>query len=124
MIIGIGTDLLEIPRMARALAKPRFAQRMFSQEELALWERRGRSAAVLAGNFAAKEAVVKALGTGFAGIRPSEVEILRDAAGAPYAVLNGHARAVAEERGIARFHVSISNTETLCVAYVIAENDV
>ena len=121
MIIGIGTDMTEIPRIARAVGNMRLAGKLFTSAELALAEARGGSAAVLAGCFAVKEAVVKAMGTGFAGFWPNEIEVLRDAKGAPVITLFGKAKAFADARGMRHFHVSISNTAAYAIAFVVAE---
>lgn len=68
-----------------------------------------------------KEAVVKAFGTGFGRISPIDIEVLRDEVGKPYICLYGEAKKAADERAIKAWHVSISNTDTLAMAYVIAE---
>jgi len=121
VIAGVGTDMTEISRIARAVGNPRLMDRLFTQKEQALWRARGENAAVLAGCFAAKEAVVKALGTGFTGFWPNEIEILRGDKGEPFAVLHGKANEIAGERGIERLHVSITNTEAYAFAFAVAE---
>lgn len=117
MIIGIGLDAIEISRVVKAMEREHFVHRIFTEREAAQLDpgnRRGAS------DFAGKEAVVKALGTGFAGIWPREVEILRNDKGAPYVQLYGSAKAKAEELGIRDWKISITNTEELAMAYVIA----
>jgi len=121
MIIGVGTDMTELARMARAMENQRLADRLFTPAELALGQARGQAASVLAGCFAAKEALVKAMGTGFAGFWPKEVEVLRGAAGEPVVTLYGKAKALAAQRGIQRIHVSISNTAVYAIAFAVAE---
>ena len=74
-------------------------------------------------DFAGKEAVVKAFGTGFAGIDACEVEILRRESGAPYVTLYGAARKKAEEMGITDWKISITNTKEVATAFVIAVAD-
>lgn len=89
MILGIGVDSIEISRVVKAMEKEHFVHRIFTEKERAEMEhtkRRGAS------DFAGKEAVVKAFGTGFAGIDACEVEILRRESGAPYVTLYGAAR--------------------------------
>jgi holo-[acyl-carrier protein] synthase len=126
MIIGIGLDLMEVGRIARALAHPtrgaRFRARVFTAGEIEYCERRQRSAAQsYAARFAAKEAVMKALGRGFGGgIGWREIEVVRGR-GAPRVVLTGLAARVAAERGIRRLHVSLTHTAESAMAYVIAE---
>jgi len=113
--------MTEVCRIARLTGNTRLMTRLFTQAEMALWRARGENAEVLAGCFAAKEAVVKALGTGFAGFWPHEVEILRGEKKEPYAMLYGKARAIAEEKGITRLHISITNTEAFAFAFAVAE---
>lgn len=79
------------------------------------------SASRAAGNFAVKEAVVKAFGTGFGRIQPVQVEVLRDQAGKPYVNLYGAARQQADELGIINIQVSISNEKDYAVAFAVAE---
>ena len=88
MIIGIGTDLIEIERIKKACVKEAFLLRSFTLEERACIDGRPERAA---GNFAVKEAVSKAMGTGFRGIGLNEIEVLRDAFGKPYINLYGRA---------------------------------
>jgi len=118
MIIGIGTDLIEIERIKKACVKEAFLLRSFTLEERACIDGRPERAA---GNFAVKEAVSKVMGTGFRGIGLNEIEVLRDAFGKPYINLYGRAEKRAQAMGICRWHVSISNTKTLATAYVIGE---
>ncbi len=118
MIIGIGIDLIEIERIKKACAKEAFLLRSFTSAEI---ECIGGRAERAAGNFAVKEAVSKAMGTGFRGMSLNEIEVLRDDLGKPFVRLYGRAGAKAEALGIARWHVSISNTKTLAMAYVIGE---
>ena len=118
MIIGIGIDLIEIERIKKACAKEAFLLRSFTSAEI---ECIGGRAERAAGNFAVKEAVSKAKGTGFRGMSLKEIEVLRDDLGKPFVRLYGRAGAKAAALGIARWHVSISNTKTLAEAYVIGE---
>ena len=112
MILGIGVDSIEISRVVKAMEKEHFVHRIFTEKERAEMEhtkRRGAS------DFAGKEAVVKAFGTGFAGIDACEVEILRRESGA--------ARKKAEEMGITDWKISITNTKEVATAFVIAVAD-
>ena len=118
MIIGIGIDLIEIERIKKACAKEAFLLRSFTSAEI---ECIGGRAERAAGNFAVKEAVSKAMGTGFRGMSLNEIEVLRDDLGKPFVRLYGRAGVKAAALGIARWHVSISNTKTLAEAYVIGE---
>lgn len=119
-IIGIGTDLIEIQRVKKACARDSFIERVYTRQECRLAE---GNASKLAGNFAVKEAVAKALGTGFRDFMPIDIEVLRDSLGKPYAVLHGRAKARFEQAGGQRLHVSISNTANYAVAFVTIEGD-
>ena len=88
MITGIGTDLVEIARVQKAIGRSAFLEKVYTEQERELIAVRAVRAAT---NFAAKEAVAKALGCGFAGIAPAEIEVLRHASGMPYVVLHGRA---------------------------------
>ncbi len=118
MIFGIGTDLIEIERIKKACEKQAFLSRTYTEEEC---RQAGDNITRLAGNFAVKEAVSKAFGTGFRSFWPGNIEVLRDELGKPYVNLYGGAKTVAEELGIERIHVTISNTKEFAMAYVIAE---
>jgi holo-[acyl-carrier protein] synthase len=127
MIIGIGVDLTEVPRIADALANPRtgarFEARVFTPGEIAYCRRRRAAAESFAARFAAKEAAMKALGRGFlgGGVGWQQIEVVRGR-GRPTLVLSGRARQEAEKLGIARLHLSLTHTEKFAVAYVIAES--
>ena len=120
MIKGIGTDLIEIKRIKKACGKQSFLVRCFTDKELDLI---GTDYDKAAGNFAVKEAVTKVLGTGFAGIRPIEIEVLRDEKGKPFVILSGGAEKIAGELGIKRIHVSITDTEEYAAAFAIGESE-
>ena len=93
MIFGIGTDLCAADRMAAKLQKPAFVQRVFSPAEQALLNERGGThrAETAAANFAAKEAFLKAAGTGLGGFALTDLTVLRKESGAPYFALTGSA---------------------------------
>ena len=78
----------------------------------------------VAGNFAVKESVAKMLGTGFVGISPKDIEVLRDDKGKPYVNMYNNAKKMAEEKGIDVIHVSISDNKECAIAYVIGESSV
>ncbi len=122
---GIGVDMLEIERMERVLARrPNFARRVFTEEERAYCDARSRPAEHYAARFAAREAVVKALGTGFSqGVGFRDVSVARDESGRPRAVLTGRAAEVAREQGIREIALSISHTHDVAVANAIAVTD-
>jgi len=123
MIVGIGIDLVEIERVQRLLSEPgeRARERVFTPRELALAEG-GRQGETLAARFAAKEAAMKALGTGWSGgIGFRDIEIGRDPAGAPTLAFTGAAAQRARELGVARCHVSLTHTRAHAQAIVILE---
>ena len=91
MIIGIGTDIIEIERIEIAVKRTKgFINKLFTENEINIFESRGFKSEVIAGNFAAKEAVSKALGTGFRGFGVKDIEILRDELGKPVVNLNSN----------------------------------
>lgn len=120
--VGLGVDIVEIERMRAILRRsPAFARRAFSEGERAYCDAKANPEAHYATRFAAKEAVLKALGTGFAdGIGPRDVEVRRTKKGRPYVVLSGRARAVALEQGVREVPVSLSFTHSEAVACAMA----
>lgn len=118
MIIGIGTDMIEIDRVVKACQKEAFLMRYFTSNERQLIQSDKKKAA---DNFAVKEAVVKVFGTGFGKIEPIEVECLRDALGKPYVRLYGKAKAIGECMGLCKMHVSITNTKKYASAFAVGE---
>ncbi|MRR13658.1 holo-ACP synthase [bacterium] len=120
-ITGLGVDIVEIDRMREALARrPRMKERLFSEAERAYCEKRNKPEIHYAMRFAAKEAVLKALGTGFSGMRFSDVEVLRDERGRPVPKLSGRAAEVAEASGVVEMHLSLSFTHATAVASAVA----
>ncbi|MBP3618681.1 MAG: NAD(P)H-hydrate dehydratase [Lachnospiraceae bacterium] len=120
MITGIGTDLVEIARVQKAIGRSSFLEKVYTEKERELIGARANRAAT---NFAAKEAVAKALGCGFTGIAPVEIEVLRQPSGMPYVVLHGRAKAKAEALGITKIQVSLTDTAEYAQAYVICEGE-
>ena len=110
---GIGIDIVEVSRFEKHADNPesRFCERVFTPYELEYLKT--KKAASMAGLFAAKEAVAKALGTGFRGFFPNDIEIKHNESGAPYVVLHGKAK---EQAGDAKILISISHTKTLATA--------
>lgn len=121
MISGLGVDIVEIDRMSAALERrPRMRERIFSADERAYCEKRNRPDIHYALRFAAKEAVLKALGTGFSGMKFTDVEVARDAGGRPFPRLSGRAKEVADEQGVVELHLSLSYTHSTAVASAVA----
>lgn len=122
MILGTGIDIIEIDRIAKAVQKnPSFVERYFSPLERQYFQSRKMRYEVIAGNFAAKEAFSKALGTGIRNFALHEVEVLRDPLGKPYINLYGAALTIYTELKIDGLHVSISHCKDYAIASVIAE---
>lgn len=123
MIIGIGTDLLEIARMEAALARtPRLSERILTPWEREAYARSRDQARFLAKRFAAKEAAAKALGTGIGrGVSWQHLEVGHDANGRPLLRAFGGALAAAQRQGITRWHLSYSDERGYVSAFVIAE---
>ena len=121
MITGLGVDIIEIERMRLALVRhPRLRERVFSEAERAYCEARSRPEVHYALRFAAKEAVLKALGTGFSGVRFRDVEVTRDERGRPAPVLHGRASELADSIGVTDMHLSLSFTPSTAVASAVA----
>ncbi|MGB9886136.1 MAG: holo-ACP synthase [Moorellales bacterium] len=120
---GIGIDLVEIARLERAWCRygSRFLGRVYTAAEQSYCLSKGRPAASLAARFAAKEAVMKALGLGLGGVRWRDIEILPDAAGRPTLRLLGAAQGRAAELGICSWHLSLAHGRDYAVAVVLAE---
>ena len=119
MIVGVGTDMIEIMRVQKACKKQAFLSRIYTEEEC---RQIGGNVSSLAGNFAVKEAVAKVFGTGFDGFWPKEIEVLRDDLGKPYVKLWGKAKELADRLGIGAVHVSITNTKEYASAIAVAES--
>ena len=120
--VGLGVDIVEIERMRRILARtPSFARKVFSEAERAYCDAKANPEVHYATRFAAKEAVVKALGTGFSeGIGVRDIEVRRTTKGRPYVVLTGRAREVARDQGVREMSLSLSFTHTEAVACAMA----
>lgn len=118
MIIGIGNDLVEIERVKRACEKEAFLTRCFTEKEIELF---GKKPSSLAGNFAVKESVAKAFGTGFRKFEAGQIEVLRDELGKPYVNLYGDAKDMYDTLKGKSIHVTITNTKELASAVVILE---
>ena len=122
MVLGIGCDIVEIDRIEKSMANKSFLAKYFTEKEAALIKSRGTGRALAAAsNFCAKEAVVKALGTGFGDVSPCEIEVLRKESGAPYIALYGNALLEFEKLGASRLSVSLSHSKGLALAFVIVE---
>lgn len=120
-MIGIGNDVVDIDRFRLALERtPTIKQRIFTVAEQNYADERRDPTERYAARFAAKEAVMKALGVGLGDIAMRDIEIVRADSGAPSIQLHGTAAALAEERGVVRWLVTLSHSETIAQAIVIA----
>ena len=124
MIFGIGTDILQISRIRASLERtPRLPERILTPAELEKFRASKHPDIFLAKRFAAKEAAVKALGTGIGrGISWQHFEISHDELGRPVMNLSGNAKDRADQHGLGRFHLSYSDEQEYVVAFVIAEH--
>ncbi|MBI5625198.1 MAG: holo-ACP synthase [Elusimicrobia bacterium] len=123
MILGIGTDIIEVARVAREIRRSNgFKERYFSPREIAYCDTRASAGQNYAARFAAKEAFFKALGTGYrGGMGFDEVEVLNDRLGKPEIVLRGRAKAFCRRRRVRRIHVSLSHINDYSSAVVVME---
>lgn len=123
-MVGVGTDLIEIERIERALARhgEYLVHRLLSPRE-----REGFGGDIparrLAGRFAAKEAVLKALGTGLRDCRWHDVEVINDPLGRPEVILSGALKGLAREQSVGRILLSITHSRSHALAFAVAERD-
>jgi holo-[acyl-carrier protein] synthase len=125
MIVGLGVDIAEVARLKTAIERrgQSFLRRIFTPAEIAYCERFKNKFERYAGRFAAKEAAMKALGTGWrGGVRWVDLEVVREASGRPTMAISGQARKIAERLGVNRIVLSITHTETQALAQVIFES--
>ena len=121
-MLTTGVDIIEIPRIKQTFDRygERFLKRVFTPDEIAYC--RGR-APNLAGRFAAKEATMKALGTGVRGVSWKDIEVIRAESGAPSVKLHGRAKARAERLQVVEISLSISHSREVAVAFVVAQRE-
>jgi len=125
MIVGLGTDLAEIPRIAQSIERfgDRFLSRIYTAGEIAYCSRKRNAAESFAARFAAKEAAAKALGTGISyGVSWQEIEVRRERSGRPALHFTGRAAQIAAALGATRATLSLTHTTQLAMAVVILES--
>jgi holo-[acyl-carrier-protein] synthase len=125
MILGLGTDLIEIERVQQSLTRfgQRFMDKVFTEGEIAYCQQKKHSAESFAARFAAKEAAAKALGTGIArGISWREIEVRRNPGERPTLHLTGRAAERADSMGVRHLQLSLTHSRDVAMAVVIAEN--
>ena len=119
-IVGLGVDICEIARMERALERhPSMRRRVFTPEEIAYCDSKARPAESYAGRFAAREAVIKALG-GYRGKRWQDISVFRSPSGAPSIRLEGNAKLRADALGISGVLITFTHERTSAVAFALA----
>lgn len=122
MIIGIGTDIIEIKRIECALERnSSFINKLFTENEIDYLKSRKMRPESVAGRFAAKEAVSTALGTGIRGFEFKDIEIDKNTLGKPIVSLRGEAKKLGEKLGNYKIHLSISHSKENAIAYAVLE---
>lgn len=125
MIVGTGVDIAEVPRIAAAIERfgERFVRRVFTDNEIRYCESKANKVERYAARFAAKEAALKAIGTGWRrGVAWRDVEVTREPGGRPTIAFHGVAGEFAAKLGVRRAHVSLSHTVEHAIAQVILED--
>lgn len=125
MILGTGIDICEVPRIAASIARfgDRFLERVFTTEEIRYCKSKKNSVERFAARFAAKEAAMKALGTGAArGVTWTSIEVAHAPGGRPVLRLYGKTEQIAEQLGVRRIALSVTHSEDSAIAMVIFEN--
>lgn len=121
-MIGIGVDAVEIERFRTSLVRtPSMRERLFTADELAYVASKSDPVPSLAARFAAREAVMKSLGVGLGAFGFHDVSVFREQSGMPVLLVSGAAAALAETRGVRRWHLSLTHSDLIAIAYVIAE---
>jgi holo-[acyl-carrier protein] synthase len=126
MIVGTGIDIAEVDRIAASIARfgRRFVERIFTPDEIRYCESKANKAERYAGRFAAKEAGMKAIGTGWnRGVRWQDIEVQRAAGSRPTVVFHGKAGEFFQKLGAVRAHLSITHTKDSAMAQVILESE-
>ena len=121
MIIGIGIDIIEINRIEQVMLRTSsFVEKSFTSNEIEYFKLKGLKGNVIAGNFAAKEAISKAIGTGFRGFGLKDIEVLRDELGKPVVNLSYKIYKLLDIKEF-NIHVSISHSKENAIAYAVME---
>ncbi|MBT6355488.1 MAG: holo-ACP synthase [Nitrosomonadales bacterium] len=126
MIYGIGTDVVEVARIAKALKKfgDAFAKKILSQEEFVIFKKNNLKENFLAKRFAAKEAFAKAMGTGFrGGVNIKSIIVTNNELGRPDIKLENNMSLMLQEKKIKSCHLSISDEKNIAVAFVVLEKE-
>lgn len=122
MIIGVGIDIVEIQRIKAAISREAFIKRVFTTAEAGYCRERGvQQAASFAARFAAKEAVAKALGSGFAGGNIRDIEVVMGTGGKPEIMLHGSFHTLAANLGVTAIHISLTHAQEYAAAQAVLE---
>jgi holo-[acyl-carrier protein] synthase len=122
MILGIGVDIVETIRIEEILKKrPKFLDRVFTDQEIKYFKDKGFKINSIAGSFAAKEAVSKVFGTGISGLELKDIEVLHDDSGKPYVKLYNNAKMIMHDLGIENIYISISHSDNNAVCFAVGE---
>jgi len=122
LITGIGMDIVEVPRVEKAIARQHFVERVFTAAEIEYCRSRGKQAGQsFAARFAAKEAVLKAFGTGLRGGNLTDIEVLPDDLGAPKVHLSGYFADFARTKGVKNIWLSLTHTQEYGAAQCVME---
>jgi holo-[acyl-carrier protein] synthase len=122
--VSIGSDIVEVARVERLITRyERAERRLFTEDEIDYCRARRNWHEHMAARFAAKEAVLKALGVGIGACSLREIEVVSQPSGAPELVLHGTAARLAGDRGVTRWHISLTHTSSLAQATVVATAD-
>jgi holo-[acyl-carrier protein] synthase len=125
MIVGTGIDITEVPRIAQSIQRfgDRFLHRVFTEGEIRYCESKANRVERFAARFAAKEAGMKAIGTGWShGVRWRDIEVVRQPGGRPTIAFHGKAAEFAVKLGVAHVALSLSHTPEMAIAQVILES--
>lgn len=122
MILGIGTDIVEVERIAKSIENESFKRKVFSANEINYCDKMANKAQHYAARFAAKEAFVKALGTGLRdGLTMNEMEVINDDKGKPHIQLSGQTALTVSSKNIHSIHLSLSHIAMAAIAMVVIE---
>ncbi len=119
MVLGVGIDIIEIDRVAKAMNNPEFIKRIFTIDEQEYLRNRKNNTSTAAGYFAVKEAAAKALGTGFGKVKWTDIEVVRHENGKPGIKLHGNAQSAMDSMGGSSILVSISHSKSYAIAQAI-----
>ncbi|MBQ6820665.1 MAG: holo-ACP synthase [Clostridium sp.] len=119
MIIGVGTDIIELARIEKAINNKKFLEKVFTEEEIKMFNQKNNRIEVISGNFAAKEAISKAIGTGIRGFSLKDIEVLRDDLGKPVVNLSDTISSIINRNY--RINISISHHKTSAISFAVLE---